>query len=178
MEWNVLAAEMLEVATSEMTKKARWWNLLKEDVKSGLLTLSDADGDSVCIDSEGETTDVCLDEDLSEEEQKVVLARMWEYPTTLSLYFSYEFGKGHFGKRLVNGEPKKFIPAWNAAFDYDYEGWEQRVIARLQNLRMSYPYAWVDSDSDFGFQSFILYISQLPEVEVFLPEPEEVEGDE
>jgi len=155
--------DMFKIAKSEMTKKEKYWSILKDDIERGYTTL-EKDGTYLVLDTDGSLEDVNFAEEPTQKEIVIEQERLCrsvavkQDPESICLYFCYEFDKGH----MRRDSPKKFIPSWDAAFDYDYDDWEARVCERLSKLVKGYPYAWIDSDSDFGYQAFTLYISKMP----------------
>ncbi len=165
MEFSSLRKKMLRAATSEMTTKPKNRKMLLEDIGDGcLLTVEDDQGCSIMFNSDGSIEDI--DYDFEEATEEDIISRVKGDPETISLYFAYSFGGGHpvfirEGDSFVQASPQKTIETWRDAFvNGNNDGWERKVIAKLSKLDPRFPYAWIDYDSDFGYQGVILYISK------------------
>jgi len=168
MEFSNLGRMMLAAAKSEMTAKTKDRKRLFSDIGDDVyVSIKDDDGNTITFDSNGAIDDIdaVCDEDSSD----TFLQNLKDEPSKVSVYFSYEFGGGNTvfvrkGDGFEPAPPKKTIKEWQDAFPHrDNEAWEQRVIGKLSKLDPRFPYAWIDYDSDFGYQGIILYISKDPE---------------
>lgn len=166
MEFMNLRKAMLEAATSEMTTKSIRKMLLSDIGDGGLLKLEDDQGNFVMFDRDGTVEDTNFDQDREEDvEEKRILELKNNY-SMVSLYFAYSFGGGQpefvrKGDKFVQAPPKKTIKTWGDAFpNRDVDAWERKVTDNLSKIDPRMPNAWIDYDSDFGYQGVILYISK------------------
>ncbi len=76
--------------------------------------------------------------------------------TEVTVHVVYFFGRGHF-----KDTPKKnLFEGWETPFG-DYEIWEPNVINDLEaKFGASFPTIEIDSDSDFGYQSFFVRLKR------------------
>jgi len=169
MEFVTLRNSMMNIATSEMTEVPEKRKMVLKDIgDGGLLTVEDVEGNSIMFNFDGSVSDTDFgpQEERTDEE---MIQRVKDNVETISLYFSYSFGGGPTvfrkkGDGFAADPPKKTLKNWQDAFVYnDEKEWEKRVIARLIQLDPRFPHAWIDYDSDFGYQGISLYISKRME---------------
>lgn len=161
-----LRHDMFEAAKSGMTTDPNLRKLLDESLGDGLLHFADA-RNSVCFNTDGSMEDMFIDdrfEDMKGLSEREAIQKITENATTMELYISYSFGGGQpiygkVGSSFRQEKPKKTIKEWTDAFeDGNVEKWERDTIAKLSKVDPRFPWAWIDYDSDFGFQGISLYI--------------------
>lgn len=164
MGFEDLRVMMLVAATSCMTTDPQIREKVLDDIGCGaLMTIVDNENNTVSMDINGEV-DWYLNETSTINSVK-------ENVTTIDLYFSYEFGGGvHVfvrdgpGLNFKEAPRKDTISKWTSPFpNDDNEAWEKEVIEKLKKIHPKFPYAWIDYDSDYGYQGVLLYISTVPQ---------------